>query len=47
MQIVDAQSRLWRKGSPNPPNRAKPYLMDGALRDMDAAGAAAVLHPPS
>src|SRR5712692_2763665 len=48
MPIVDAQIHLWRKGTTLPPHRAQPYLVDEALRDMDAAGVdAALIHPPS
>ena len=48
MQIIDAQIHLWSKGTTLPPHRAQPYLMDEALRDMDAAGVdAALIHPPS
>jgi predicted TIM-barrel fold metal-dependent hydrolase len=48
MQIVDAQIHLWRKGTTLPPHRAEPYLVEDALRDMDAAGVdAALIHPPS
>ena len=48
MPIVDAQVHLWGKGTTLPPHRATPYLMEEALRDMDAAGVdRAVLHPPS
>lgn len=47
MPIVDAQIHLWRKGTPRPPHRALPYLVEDAIRDMDAAGVdAAILHPP-
>ena len=48
MQIVDAQIHLWTKGTVVPPHRTTPYLLDEALRDMDAAGVdGAILHPPS
>src|ERR1043166_7045977 len=48
MLIVDAQIHLWSKGTTLPPHRAEPYLMDEALRDMDAAGVnRALIHPPS
>lgn len=48
MLIVDAQVHLWGKGSPLPPHRAQPYLVNECLRDMDTAGIdRAVLHPPS
>src|SRR6266705_4994977 len=48
MPIVDAQIHLWRKGTTTPPHRAQPYLVDEAIRDMDAAGVdAALIHPPS
>jgi predicted TIM-barrel fold metal-dependent hydrolase len=48
MLIVDAQIHLWSKGTTLPPHRAQPFLMDEALRDMDAAGVtAALIHPPS
>ena len=48
MRIIDAQVHLWSKGATLPPHRATPYLMEEALRDMDAAGVhGAILHPPS
>ena len=48
MQIIDAQIHLWSKGTVVPPHRTRPYLLDEALRDMDAAGVdGAVIHPPS
>ena len=48
MRIVDAQIHLWSKGTVVPPHRTTPYLLDEALRDMDAAGVdGAILHPPS
>jgi predicted TIM-barrel fold metal-dependent hydrolase len=48
MLIVDAQIHLWSKGTTLPPHRAAPYLMEEALRDMDAAGVdRALIHPPS
>lgn len=48
MPIIDAQIHLWTKGTVVPPHRATPYLLDEAIRDMDAAGVAgAILHPPS
>src|SRR3990170_7229560 len=48
MQIIDAQIHVWTKGTVVPPHRTTPYLLDEALRDMDAAGVdGAVLHPPS
>ena len=48
MQIIDAQIHLWTKGTVVPPHRTTPYLLDEALRDMDAAGVhGAILHPPS
>ena len=48
MQIIDAQIHLWRKGTVVPPHRTEPYLVEEALRDMDAAGVhGAILHPPS
>jgi len=48
MQIIDAQIHLWTKGTVVPPHRTAPYLVDEALRDMDAAGVnGAILHPPS
>ena len=46
MLIADAQIHLWAKGNPSPQHRQTPYLMDEALRDMDAAGISrAVVHP--
>src|SRR5688572_25962778 len=48
MQIIDAQIHIWAKGTVVPPHRTTPYLLDEALRDMDAAGVhGAILHPPS
>jgi len=48
MLIVDAQIHLWSNGTTLPPHRAAPYLVDEALRDMDAAGVdRALIHPPS
>src|SRR5262249_59473086 len=48
MLIVDAQIHLWSKGTTLPPHRAEPYLLEEALRDMDAAGVdCALIHPPS
>src|SRR5262249_60485379 len=48
MQIIDAQIHLWSKGTVVPPHRTTPYLLDEALRDMDAAGVhGALIHPPS
>ena len=48
MKIIDAQIHLWTRGTVVPPHRATPYLLDEALRDMEAAGVyGAVLHPPS
>ncbi len=48
MLIVDAQIHLWTKGITLPPHRAHPYLVDEAVKDMDAAGIdRAVIHPPS
>ena len=38
MRIIDAQIHLWSKGTVVPPHRTTPYLLDEALRDMDAAG---------
>ena len=48
MPIIDAQVHLWRKGTPTPPHRSAPYLVEDAIRDMDAAGVdGAILHPPA
>ena len=48
MLIVDAQIHLWSKGTTLPPHRAEPYLLQEALRDMEAAGVdRALIHPPS
>jgi predicted TIM-barrel fold metal-dependent hydrolase len=48
MRIIDAQIHLWTKGIVVPPHRTTPYLLDEALRDMDAASVhGAILHPPS
>ena len=48
MRIIDAQIHLWSKGTVVPPHRTTPYLLDEAMRDMDAAGVhGAVIHPPS
>ena len=47
MLIIDAQVHLWRRGTPTPPHRPAPYLVEEAIRDMDAAGIdGAILHPP-
>jgi predicted TIM-barrel fold metal-dependent hydrolase len=48
MRIIDAQIHLWTKGTVVPPHRTTPYLLNEALRDMDAAGVyGAIPHPPS
>jgi predicted TIM-barrel fold metal-dependent hydrolase len=48
MRIIDAQIHLWTKGHVVAPHRTTPYLLDEAIRDMDAAGVhGAILHPPS
>lgn len=48
MAIIDAQIHLWRKGTATPPHLTRPYLVEEALRDMDAAGVdGAILHPPA
>ena len=48
MPIIDAQIHIWRKGTATPPHLARPYLVEEAIRDMDAAGVdGAVLHPPA
>jgi predicted TIM-barrel fold metal-dependent hydrolase len=48
MAIIDAQIHLWRKGTATPPHLGRPYLVDEAIRDMDAAGVdGAILHPPA
>ena len=48
MRIIDAQIHLWTKGTVVAPHRSAPYLVDEAIRDMDAAGVhGAILHPPS
>lgn len=48
MAIIDAQVHLWRKGTATPPHLARPYLVEEAIRDMDAAGVeGAILHPPA
>ena len=48
MKIVDAQIHLWTKGTVVPPHRTPQYLLEEAIRDMDAAGVhGAILHPPS
>src|ERR1051326_1208279 len=48
MPIIDAQVHLWRKGTPSSFHRPTPYLVEEALRDMDAAGVdGAILHPPT
>lgn len=47
MAIIDAQVHLWRKGTALPPHLPRPYLVEEAIRDMDAAGVdGAILHPP-
>ena len=48
MAIIDAQIHLWRKGTASPPHLARPYLVEEAIRDMDAAGVdGALIHPPA
>src|SRR6476646_9913059 len=48
MSIIDAQVHLWRTGTPTPPHRPAPYLVEDAIRDMDEAGVdGAILHPPT
>src|SRR5215467_5716 len=48
MPIIDAQVHLWRKGTPSSFHRQTPYLVEQAIRDMDAAGVdGALLHPPT
>ena len=48
MVIIDAQVHIWRKGIASPPHLTTPYLVEDAVRDMDAAGIdAAILHPPA
>jgi predicted TIM-barrel fold metal-dependent hydrolase len=48
MQVIDAQIHLWSKGAVMPPHRTTPYLLNEALRDMDAAEVhGAIIHPPS
>ena len=48
MPIIDAQVHLWRKGTPSPPHQAMPFLVEDAIRGMDAAGVdGAILHPPT
>jgi hypothetical protein len=48
MQIIDAQIHLWNTGTVVPPHRTRPYLLNEALGDMDAAGVdGAIIHPPS
>ncbi len=48
MPIIDAQIHLWRKGTATPPHLTRPYLVDEAIRDMDAAGVnGALIHPPA
>src|SRR6478609_7367060 len=48
MRIIDAQIHLWSQGTVVTPHRTTPYLLEEALRDMDAAGVyGAVIHPPS
>ena len=48
MPIIDAQVHLWRKGKPSPQHQPEPYLVEHAIRDMDAAGVdGAILHPPT
>jgi predicted TIM-barrel fold metal-dependent hydrolase len=48
MRIIDAQIHLWRTGVVVPPHRTRPYLIEEALADMQAAGVdGAILHPPS
>ena len=48
MPIIDAQVHLWRKGTATPPHLTRPYLVEEAIRDMDAAGVdGAIVHPPA
>lgn len=48
MAIIDAQIHLWRKGTATPPHLTRPYLVEEAIRDMDAAGVdCALIHPPA
>ena len=48
MAIIDAQVHLWRKGTASPPHLTRPYLVEEAVRAMDAAGVdGAILHPPA
>lgn len=49
MQITDAQIHLWDKEvDVVPPHRRKPFGLDEAIREMDAAGVhGALIHPPS
>ncbi len=48
MPIIDAQIHLWRTGIGTPPHQTAPYLLEDAIRDMDAAGVdGAVIHPPA
>lgn len=49
MKIIDAQIHLWEKEvDVVPPHRRKPFGLDEALGEMDAAGVhGAVIHPPS
>ena len=48
MAIIDAQIHLWRKGTATPPHLTRPYLVEEAIRDMDAAGVDGdVIHPPA
>src|ERR1700752_4108933 len=43
----DAQVHLCPRAPPPPPHRPTPYLVEDAIRDMDAAGIdGAILHPP-
>ena len=38
MQIVDAQIHLWTNDKAPPHHRQKPFLIEDALREMNAAG---------
>jgi len=47
MQIVDAQIHLWTNDKAPPHHRQAPFLMDDALRGMDAAGVDKAINCPA
>src|ERR1051326_5672168 len=48
MPSTAARGPLWRRGRATPPHQPAPYLVEDAIRDMDAAGVdGGILHPPT